>query len=99
MRKILIAAAAAAIVMAGLTARHPASASCVNCPEGPPVGGPLLGGAAMPYGAYYGYGPSFFFAPAAGYQGVQIYHGPRPGCFWRNQRAWDGSVVRVQVCT
>jgi hypothetical protein len=52
-------------------------------------------GTAQPDGAYYGYGPSFFFAPA------HHYYGPRPGCFWRNQRLWDGNdwrVERVQVC-
>jgi hypothetical protein len=99
MQKILIAAAAAATVAASVAAPRPASA-CVNCPEGPPpVGGPLVGGAAMPYGAYYGYGPGFFYAPVAGHQGVQLYHGPRPGCFWRNERGWDGNMVRVQVCS
>ena len=47
------------------------------------------------YGAYYGYGRSYFYAPAP------VYYGPSPGCFWRNQRFWDGNtwrVQRVQAC-
>jgi hypothetical protein len=63
-------------------------------PRGPP-GGALLAGQAQPYGAYYGYGPSYFYAPAP------VYYGPSPGCFWRNQRFWDGNawrVQRVQAC-
>jgi hypothetical protein len=41
------------------------------------------------------YGPSYFYAPAP------VYYGPSPGCFWRNQRFWDGNtwrVQRVQAC-
>jgi hypothetical protein len=60
------------------------------------VGGALIGSAgAQSYGAYYGYGPSYYYAPAP------VYYGPGPGCFLRNQRVWDGyawRIQRVQVC-
>ena len=55
----------------------------------------LVSAGAQPYGAYYGYGPSYYYAPAP------VYYGPGPGCFLRNQRVWDGyawRIQRVQVC-
>lgn len=102
MRTTLIAVAAAASVAgAAITGASPAKAWCFwGCDAGAgaaagPPGGPLFAGQAQPYGAYYGYGPSYFYAPAP------VYYGPSPGCFWRNQRFWDGNtwrVQRVQAC-
>jgi|SRR5271166_6048011 hypothetical protein len=99
MRKTLIAIAAAATV-AGAAITAPTSANAGCCDGGAGFAGrlpgaPLLGGSAQPYGAYYGYGPSYYYAPA------QVYYGPSPGCFWRNQRFWDGytwRAQRVQTC-
>ena len=101
MRNTLIALAAAGTIV-GLTVMAPrtANATCFGCdappgaPQGP-VGGPVGGGAPYPYGAYYGYGPSYYYAPAP------RYYGPGPGCYWHNQRVWDGyawQVQRVQTC-
>jgi hypothetical protein len=89
MRKTLIAVPAA-VAGAVITGASPAQAWCfwgcdagVGAPAaGPPPGGPFAG-STQPYGAYYGYGPAYFYAPA------QTYYGPSPGCFWRNQRFWD----------
>ena len=101
MRKTLIAiAAAATVASAAIIGASPAQAWCFwGCDSGvgAPAAGPpaLMTGAAQPYGAYYGYGPAYFYAPA------QTYYGPSPGCFWRNQRFWDGNtwrVQRVQTC-
>jgi hypothetical protein len=103
MRKTLIAVGAAATVAgAAITGASPAQAWCfwgcdagVGAPAAGPPPGALLAGSAQPYGAYYGYGPAYFYAPA------QTYYGPSPGCFWRNQRFWDGNtwrVQRVQTC-
>lgn len=102
MQKTLIALAAAATVAgAAISAPSQANATCWGCYVGAGVvaglvGGALIGSAgAQPYGAYYGYGPSYYYAPAP------VYYGPGPGCFWRNQRVWDGyawRIQRVQVC-
>jgi hypothetical protein len=68
MRNTVIALAAAATI-AGLAVSAPrtAHAICFGCDAAPgapqgPVGGPVGGGAAYPYGAYYGYGPSYYYA-------------------------------------
>jgi hypothetical protein len=97
MRKTFIAVAAAATVAgAVITATSTAHAWCFwGCDAGAgavaaPPGGGVLAGSAQPYGAYYGYGPSSFYAPAP------VYYGPSAGCFWRNQRFWDGNTWRVQ---
>jgi hypothetical protein len=101
MKTTLIALAAAATVAgAAITAPSPANATCWGCYVGGGViaglvGGALIAGAAQPYGAYYGYGPSHYYAPAP------AYYGPGPGCYWANQRFWDGYAwrfQRVQVC-
>jgi hypothetical protein len=101
MRKTLIALVAVATIGGpAVTAPSKANATCWGCDGAPgtpqgPTGAPIAGGASYPYGAYYGYGPSYYYAPAA------KYFGPGPGCFWRNQRVWDGNtwqVQRVQTC-
>ena len=101
MRKTLIAVAAAATVAgAAITGAGPAKAWCLwgcDAGVGAPAAGPpaLMTGTAQPYGAYYGYGPAYFYAPG------HAYYGPSPGCFWRNQRFWDGNTwraQRVQTC-
>ncbi len=102
MRTALIAAAAAATIAGpSVIAPRVANATCwwgcdapPGAPQGP-VGGPVGGGAAYPSGAYYGYGPSSYYAPAP------KYYGPGPGCYWHNQRVWDGyswQIQRVQTC-
>ena len=56
------------------------------------VGGAIVGGAiaaSRPYPYYYG--------PPPGYVGGPV----GPGCYWQNQRYWDGyawNVRPVQVC-
>ena len=73
MRKTLIAVAAAASVAgAAITGASPAKAWCFwGCDAGAgaaagPPGGPLLAGQAQPYGAYYGYGPSYLLCAGTG---------------------------------
>jgi hypothetical protein len=56
------------------------------------IGGAIVGGAiaaSRPYPYYYG--------PPPGYVGGPV----GPGCYWQNQRYWDGyawNVRPVQVC-
>jgi hypothetical protein len=57
------------------------------------IGGAIVGGAiaaSRPYPYYYG--------PPPGYVGGPV---PAPGCYWQQQRYWDGyawNVRPVQVC-
>jgi hypothetical protein len=61
------------------------------------IGGAIVGGAianSNPY--YYGPGPAYY-GPPPGYYGPP----PGPGCYWQQQRYWDGyewNVHSVRVC-
>ena len=61
------------------------------------IGGAIVGGAianSNPY--YYGPGPAYY-GPPPGYYGPP----PGPGCYWQQQRYWDGyqwNFHPVRVC-
>lgn len=90
-------AAAAALMLAGVTVAspQPAEARCHGCGVAAGVIGGLAAGAligsaiaAPPY-----YGPGYYYGPGPAYYG--------PHCWWERQRVWDGwgwRVRRVRVC-
>jgi hypothetical protein len=54
------------------------------------LGGAIVGGAIASSQAPYGYGPAYYGAPP-----------PPAGCYWQQQRFWDGygwNVRPVRVC-
>ena len=58
------------------------------------IGGAIVGG-AIASSRPYAYDP-YYYGPPPAYVG-----GPVPGCYWRQQRFWDGygwNVRPVQVC-
>ena len=67
------------------------------------VGGAIVGGALAAPG-YYGpgyYGPGYRYYGRPAYYGGPGYVVDQPGCFWQQQRFWDGFGWRmrsVRVC-
>ncbi|MGP9809957.1 hypothetical protein ACTZWT_00445 [Rhodopseudomonas sp. NSM] len=99
MRKpLMVLAAAAALGIASVGSPAPAQAHDgfgVGLAAGL-LGGAIVGGAVAGPG-YYGYGPRYY-RPAPAYVVEPGYYG---GCYWQQQRFWDGYAWRlrqVRVC-
>ena len=90
MKRSIMGCAAAALVVAAVTAPVQAEARNRTAIAAGVIGGMSAGAIiANSYGGY-GYYPGYVGYPAPAYYPTPAEFGPPPGCVIRKQRVWDG---------
>jgi hypothetical protein len=99
---LMAAAAAATLVVSGVSSPAHAQRGVAAGVAAGLIGGAIVGGAIASSRPYY-YGPGYgYYGPGYGYYGPGPYYAGAYGpCYWQRQRFWDGygwRVRSVRVC-